>query len=258
MIEVPDDLHEILRATVGSTIHGLAVPGSDDLDQMGIAVEKNPRMVMGLGQPFEQFIHRDAAQREGKHDARSQPGDLDLTVYGLRKYLRLALKGNPTVLIPLFVNDPEIVDDTGRVLQGLAPMIVSRRAVRAFLGYLTAQKQRLLGERGQKRINRPELVEKYGYDTKYAMHAVRLGLQGVELAMTARLSLPMTEPGRSICYSIRKGEWKQSDVIDYIRYLESELVKYAVAGGPLPEEPQTKLIEGWMLSVYADEWEGRK
>lgn len=258
MIEVPDNLHEILRATVGSTIHGLALPGSDDLDQMGIAIEKNPRMVMGLGAPFEQFIYRDAAKREGKHDARSQPGDLDLTVYGLRKYLRLALKGNPTVLIPLFVKDPEIVTDTGRVLQGLAPMIVSRRAVRAFLGYLTAQKQRLLGERGQKRINRPELVEKHGYDTKYAMHAVRLGLQGLELARTARLSLPMPEPDQSICYSIRKGEWKLNDVVDYIRYVESELATYAVVGGPLPDEPQEKWVEGWMLGVYADEWEGRK
>ncbi len=252
--EAPSNLREILRATVGSTAHGLAVPGSDDLDQMGVAIEKDPRMVIGLGAPFEQYIYRSAAKREGKHDARSQPGDLDLTVYSLRKYLRLALKGNPTVLIPLFVKDPDFVTDTGRILQALAPMLVSRRAVRAFLGYLMAQRQRLLGERGQKNINRPELVKKYGYDTKYAMHAVRLGYQGLELAAEGYLTLPMQEPARSICYAIRQGEWKQADVVNEIAWLERCLAKFTVTGGPLPDEPQVKVVEQWMLDVYANEW----
>jgi len=53
---------------------------------------------------------------------------------------------------------------------------------------LQAQKQRLTGERGQKRIHRPELEEMYGFDTKCAMHMLRLGFQGVELLTTGRLS----------------------------------------------------------------------
>src|SRR5688572_31106775 len=41
------------------------------------------------------------------------------------------------------------------------------------------------------RSHRPELEEMYGFDTKYAMHMLRLGFQGVELLTTGRLNLPM-------------------------------------------------------------------
>ena len=49
-------------------------------------------------------------------------------------------------------------------------VILSKRAGRGYHGYLRGQKERLLGTRGQKRVNRPELVDAHGFDTKYAMH----------------------------------------------------------------------------------------
>jgi hypothetical protein len=33
-------------------------------------------------------------------------------------------------------------------------------------------------------VNRAELVEQFGYDTKYAIHTLRLGHQGVEFLET--------------------------------------------------------------------------
>jgi hypothetical protein len=59
-------------------------------------------------------------------------------------------------------------------------------------GNLHGQKERLLGSRGQ-RVNRPELVQAHGYDTRYAMHAARLGYQGLELLETGELTLPMPD-----------------------------------------------------------------
>ena len=48
----------ILRGPVGSTAHGLHLAGTDDRDEMGIAVEP-PERVIGLAE-FEQHIHRTA------------------------------------------------------------------------------------------------------------------------------------------------------------------------------------------------------
>ena len=46
----------ILRAVVGSTVHGLSNPGTDDRDEMGVCVE--PReYVLGL-RPFEHWVFR--------------------------------------------------------------------------------------------------------------------------------------------------------------------------------------------------------
>src|SRR6185295_6437812 len=60
----------ILRVQVGSGLHGTAIKGQDDRDEMGICVEP-PEYVVGLSR-FEQYIFR--TQPEGH---RSGPGDLD-------------------------------------------------------------------------------------------------------------------------------------------------------------------------------------
>src|SRR5262249_28079914 len=83
----------ILRGLVGSTVHGLNVnDGIEDRDEMGICVEPLEE-AMALWAPFEQFIYRSAAEREGREDARSIAEDLDLTIYSRRKWMRLALRG---------------------------------------------------------------------------------------------------------------------------------------------------------------------
>ena len=52
----------------------------------------------------------------------------------------------------------------------------------------------------------------YGFDTKYAMHMLRLGFQGVELLTTGRLSLPMREPERSFLLDVRRGKVDEADI----------------------------------------------
>ena len=91
----------ILRVPAGSTLHGLHIPGTDDRDEVGVCIEDIDAAI-GFSE-FEQFIYRTAAEREGKHDAPSQAGDLDLTIFSLRKFLRLAMQGNPQILQCLFV-----------------------------------------------------------------------------------------------------------------------------------------------------------
>lgn len=245
----------ILRGTVGSTAHGLSLEGTDDRDEMGIAVESFEESVC-LGDPFEHYIYRTATERTGKNDARSMPGDLDLTIYSLRKYLRLALGGNPSVLIPLYLPQELLIDRTleGSELQALAPKIVSKRALRAFYHYLRAQKEKLLGERGT-RVHRPELVEKYGFDTKFAMHALRLGAQGCELATEGRLTLPMGKVQREFLLAVRTGNVTLEEIINLVTVQEDTLLKMQDSSFcVLPEEPDTRAVEYWMREVYWDLW----
>lgn len=249
--------HTIIRVPVGSTIHGLHLDGTDDRDEMGVCIEDLVQ-VAGFN-PFEQFIYRTAAEREHKHDAPSQPGDLDLTIYSMRKFLRLAMHGNPTVLNLLFVPQSMWVSGNanGLQLQELAPLIVSRQAGKRYLGYLEAQRQRLLGERGQKRSNRPELEEKYGFDTKYAMHIVRLGYQGVELLETGKITFPMAEPTKSHIRSIRVGKVPLHDILTEAGEQERR-IKDLIDTSPLREFPTTELVEKWMVEKYFMAWRSRE
>lgn len=247
----------ILRVPAGSTLHGLNVPGTDDSDEVGICIEDMDAAV-GFSE-FEQYIYRTAAEREGKHDAPSQAGDLDLTIFSLRKFLRLAMQGNPQILQCLFVPAALCVfrDALGAHLQEMAPLIVSRHAGARYLGYLEAQRQRLTGERGQKKVNRPELEAKHGFDTKYAMHILRLGFQGVELMSTGRLTLPMAEKDRVFTYATRLGQVPLQDVLTRAGELERQ-IKDMLNDAPIAAEPARDEIQAWMIERYYQAWNCRR
>lgn len=247
----------IIRVPIGSTIHGLHVEGTDDRDEMGVCIE--PLETFTAFHEFEQYIYRTAAAREGRHDAPSRPGDLDLTIYGLRKFLRLAMQGNPTVLNLLFVHQSQWIsgDARGRQLQDLTPSIISAQAGKRYLGYMEAQLQRLLGERGQLRVTRTDLIEAHGYDTKYAMHVLRLGYQGVELMETGRLTLPLPEPARTWVRSVRAGEVPLQDVLQRAGELERR-VKDLLTAAALPAHPDEDAVQQWMTDVYWQTWRAQR
>lgn len=242
----------ILRCEVGSGAHGIARAGTDDHDEMGVCLEPY-HLAQGIQETFEQHIIRTAAVREGRHDAPSEPGDLDLTIYSLRKWVRLALKGNPTAMMLLFA--PVLAADArGLRMRELAPWFVSRVAGSAYLGYLQAQRMRVLGERGQKNVNRRDLVAEFGFDTKYAGHMLRLGLQGVEFMETGQISLPMREDERLRVLAVRCGEVSLNDILTEVGMLETRL-RDLHDTSPLPERPNAAAIEGWMLDVYYSHWQ---
>ncbi|MGK3200824.1 nucleotidyltransferase domain-containing protein [Amycolatopsis sp. MEPSY49] len=238
----------ILRCQVGSGLHGTAVDGQDDRDEMGLCVEP-AEYVSGLRR-FEQYVFR--TQPEG---VRSGPGDLDLIVYSLRKWMRLALTGNPTILLPLFVPAHEIVRITelGHELRANATKIVSRQAGLRFAGYLRTQRQRMLD--GAIKVNRPELVEKYGFDTKYAMHMVRLGVQGVELLETGRMTLPIAEPWLTWLRDLRRGKHTQDEALAAAAELEDRLGRLVRGASPLPEEPDRDWADRWLVRAYGSAWQ---
>jgi predicted nucleotidyltransferase len=239
----------ILRGLVGSTVHGLANAGTDDRDEMGVCIEP-PEYVVGL-RGFEHFVSR--TQPEG---VPSGPGDLDLTVYGLRKFCRLALKGSPTVLLLFFVEGEHVLHrtPTGTELQALVPSFLSQRTGRAFLGYLGAQRRGLLGVRHATRTR--ELSGEHGYDTKYAMHALRIGVQGIELLETGRITLPVPEPDRARLRAVRAGTVALGDVVTQLDDVAARL-EGLVAGSDLPPRADEARVDRFLIEAHERAWSGR-
>ncbi len=102
-------------------------------------------------------------------------------------------------------------------------------------------------------MNRPELVEAHGFDTKYAMHAARLGYQGLELLETGRLTLPMPEPERSRVMAIRTGERTWQETIGEIDEVEQRLAA-ALGRTPLPAEPDRLAVDRFLIDAYRRAW----
>jgi hypothetical protein len=156
----------------------------------------------------------------------------------------------------LLFSPPEsllVCTERGAALRALAPAIVSRKAGPRFVGYMRAQKQRLIGTRGQRRVNRPELIEAHGFDTKYAMHAARLGFQGLELVGTGQLELPIQGEPAEWLRAVRRGEVPFADWWDRCLDLDARLAA-TLTDERRPEGPQRERIEAWLVRTHLERW----
>lgn len=255
----------ILRVQVGSGVHGTSISGQDDRDEMGVCLEP-AEFVTGLARvpngltgatdsvPFEQYERHTVWDRSGGTSNRSGAGDLDVVIYSARKWCRLALAGNPTVLLALFVPDHDVVfrNEAGAELVNNTHRFVSRLSGNRFLGYLQSQKAAMTGGVGA-HTNRPELVAVHGYDTKYAMHALRLGIQGVELLSTGRITLPVPEPNLSYLRSIRNGELGLDEVTKAVESAEADLMTLRDSSS-LPDQPDRAWVDAWLHRSHLTYW----
>lgn len=232
----------ILRVDTGSRGFGLNSPTSDH-DHKGVFIESfsdHVRLAAPVDQQGPIKVTDDPLYPEG----------LDFEAYSLKKFLNLAIKGNPNILCIGFHPNPIEITLEGEQLQALMIKCVSKVACGAFLGYMQGQKERAL-HRG-----RPAYVEKYGYDTKFVMHLVRIGLQGVELMKTGRITLPVPEKWKGPLLSIREGKVPVDFGMSWAADLESELKELKVwNGSPLPDEPDRDYVESRMRAMYLNSWE---
>lgn len=210
----------------------------------------------GAGIPFEQYERHTAWDRPGGLGERSGVGDLDVVIYSARKWARLALGGNPTVLIPLFTPDAETMVRTAAACELVdnAHRFVSKLAADRFLGYLDAQRQAITSQSGA-HTNRPELVAIHGYDTKFAAHALRLGIQGVELLTHGRMNLPMLDEHRDHLRAVRRGEIPLNTVLSRIAHYEAQITELRSSPKrPRPARPVLgrRVVDSGLPALLAD------
>jgi hypothetical protein len=242
----------ILLTEVGSTLHGVSTDATgDDRDEMGVCIEP-PSCVIGLDK-FEMYEYRTQPV-----NVRSGPGDVDRAVYSLRKWAKLAAAGNPTVLMMLFapVNKVVYCNSIGHDLRANADLFITRQAGERFLGYLQSQRRRYLSPTltDSKHASRPELMERYGWDTKTGYHALRLAYQGTELMRSGRITLPMPGLVRDFLLEVRLGKWTKDQVTGMIDEQASALREAMYASG-LPESPDLGKINGWLSNTYRAFWD---
>jgi predicted nucleotidyltransferase len=194
------DYHWLQESTLYLTRHGSTAYGTkvetSDLDVKGIAFG-----------PIEHYLGFDSRFEQV---AQNEP---DLTVYELTKFLRLASVGNPS-LIELLYTDPSdhlLVTPAFERILSVRDKFLSKH-IHRFAGFAHSQmadvKKSIDPNRGPGE-NRADLVEKYGYDTKAAMHAVRT-LKMAQEGLSQHKIL-VRRPDAEELISIRRGAW----TVDY-------------------------------------------
>lgn len=234
----------------GSALHGARLEGKTDLDICGIFIEPKVN-IFGLT-PFEHCVTSTSDESR-----RNTADDTDICIYSLRRWAGLACKGNPTALSYLFAEnakgyiwDMEDVSIWGRYREELKKSILASSAAGHFIGFVTGQMKRLLGEKGQgKHGQRPELTLTHGYDTKAAMHAMRLCGEGLELMQTGAITYP--RPEKELLIEIRQGAWSLDRVNSEVSRKLYELEEAMVASR-LRRRPDHARVSETLVKMYEE------
>lgn len=96
--------------------------------------------------------------------------------------------------------------------------------------------------------NREELYLKHAYDTKFAMHLVRLMMEGAFLLKKGYLQFPFDEKGKEILMGIRRGEWTIEDILESAGSLEAIIENEGIETS-LPAKPRFEEIEAYVIQT---------
>src|SRR5579875_1443529 len=113
-----------------------------------------------------------------------QKEPFDVILHTLPKFIKLALSANPNILDAIFCTDDVVVKTsrTAQELQSMAPKFLSKRVYNTFTGYANVQLKKLHSAGGRHGSGaHSDLIKAHGYDTKNAMHLVRLYRMGYEI-----------------------------------------------------------------------------
>jgi predicted nucleotidyltransferase len=232
----------------GSALHGAKVSQTDDLDIYGIFIEP-PEESLGITR-YEHFVWSTTG-----NERRNGPDDVDICLYSLRKWATLAAKGNPTALHFLFTGSTfPASSKQGKAWSEViasSEIFVSRKAALAFRGFANDQLARLIGANGNgKHGQRPEYIGKFGYDTKAAMHTIRLLKEGIEFVGKGTITLP--RPEKELLISIRTGDFGSLDKVSTLaNQLFAELDK-ATASSRFAADVDHGAVNQLVAGVYMD------
>ena len=234
----------------GSHQHGARLDDSGDTDVCGIYIPTKEDVLRNYVRgeaPLKSFV----ASTSDK-DRRNKAGDADVTLHSLRRWAELAATGNPTVLSYLFM--PCLIRGAWRsIVEPQKHLFFARSHATAFIYYGRAQLYRINGERGSgKHGQRDPLIDTFGFDTKAAMHMIRMMYECIEFLTAETMTFP--RPEVAILLEIRRGEWTKEQVErEYFRLeREVEILRESAA---MPEYADLSQINRMIEDAHMWHWE---
>jgi len=234
--ERTDSEHEILRCIVGSQAYGTATPQSD-VDYKGIYMSPKVQ-VLGITREQE-------TRRFGPDDHN----------YSLRHFARLAVKCVPNVIELLWCDEDVVTLCTkeGKALRDAKEMFLSQRCIGPYIGYAQGQIHKAATVPSNRGKGRQEIVAQHGYDTKFAMHTIRL-LQTAEELLSEGI-VRVRRPNREFLLDVREGRAFKNydafrkyaqDLIEKVRALEENC--------PLQKEPDMVAVNNLVMTLQEQYW----
>lgn len=248
-------------AIVGSTAHGVADTSvrskPSDWDIQGFCIPpkdyifphlRNEILNFGTRGPnFHEYEKHHVFDKEAQNGVGRQ---YDLKIYSIVKYFDLGLSGNPNILDSLFTPEECVIHGTiaGRMVRDNRKLFVSKLVWNSFRGYAFGQLKKMTDRKAKGA--RVEIIERYGYDCKFASHVIRALDEGQQLMETGEMNI---QRAKEVMKSIRRGEWKLEEIIDWAKNKANEL-DIAFTNCKLPERPDEEEVKKLLIRCIEEHY----
>jgi predicted nucleotidyltransferase len=157
---------------------------------------------------------------------------LDFQIYNITKYFRLVFDNNPNMIDSLFTprNCVLIETDIAKLVRKNRKLFLHKGAFHRFSGYAFSQLNKIkTNPEDRKNPERKVLIEKYGYDLKYALHLFRLLEECEQILSEGNLMLGRNKEELKLIlkgiYTLKEVEQKFKEKEAYLKicYQESKL-----------------------------------
>lgn len=225
----------------GSVLYGTNGPDSDQ--DLIVITDESTQGWIGLN-TFNTTMAKITTEEGQLHE---------VTVYGIKKWLKLLHGCNPNITESLFVPPDMVVVTTPAwaFLREAGLRLLSKRVYHTFSGYSSSQIHKLVVKNGNK-TGRQDIVDKHGFDTKFAMHAMRIVEQGIELLTQGRIVFP--RPNAQFLKDVRNGvvfgPGELDKCVDYINNRAAELKAVYDSGSALPYSVDASELENTLLAYF--------
>lgn len=228
---------------VGSEAYGVARDESDH-DIYGFAIPLKEEIFPHLKGEIQGFgRHSQRFEQWQEHHVLHNNNQYDFAVFSIVKYFQLCMENNPNMIDSLFTSQNCVVYITqiGQMVRENRRIFLHKKAWFKFKGYAYSQIHKMKSKSCEG--TRKEMVEKYGYDVKFAYHTVRLLNEIEQILVEGDLDLQRNSEQLK---AIRRGEWIEQQVVDYFDNKEKQL-EYLYVKSTLPAEPSEQQIKTLLL-----------
>lgn len=245
---VPEHVH--YETQVGSVAYGVSQDASD-MDVYGFCIPPKelvfPHLageIMGFGRQHQRF---DQFQKHGV-EVPQEGRVYDLTIYSIVRYFSLCMENNPNMLESLFTPERCVItcSPIAKLARERRHLFLHKGAWHKFkgFGYSQIHKMKIKQPEGK----RQELVERFGFDVKFAYHAVRLMDEVEQILSEGDLTL---DANTEKLLAIRQGQWTQEEVEAYFARKEVELEELYERSA-LPHQPEEDAIKSLLLDCLEE------
>lgn len=194
-------------------------------------------------QKFEQYQQHHVIEKDHSKE-------YDFNIYSIVKFFQLVMDNNPNIIDSIFTSHECVLISTkiSDHVRDNRKLFLHKGSWHRFKGYAYEQLKHLKHKKPEPTSKRYAMVQKYGFDVKFAYHVVRLLNEVEQIMIEGDLDL---RRNNGQLKSIRNGDWTLQQIEDYFTSKEKGLEQTYI-DSPLRKYPDEESIKKILLECLEE------